>query len=66
MNTFFSSGYITAWKESKYGPEITPYLDTFHAVQVPKYILQTGKLKILVWMKSNEGFFVDVFKGAGF
>ena len=23
----------TAWKLSKYGPEITPYLDTFHAVE---------------------------------
>ena len=23
---------ITAWKVSKYGPEITPYLDTFHPV----------------------------------
>ena len=22
----------TAWKVSKYGPEITPYLETFHAV----------------------------------
>ena len=22
----------TAWKVSKYGPEITPYLDTFHPV----------------------------------
>ena len=22
----------TAWKVSKYGPEKTPYLDTFHAV----------------------------------
>ena len=24
-----------AWKMSKYGPEITPYLDTFHAVRAP-------------------------------
>ena len=23
---------LTAWKVYKYGPEITPYLDTFHAV----------------------------------
>ena len=23
----------TAWKMSKYGPEKTPYLDIFHAVQ---------------------------------
>ena len=33
---------------------------------VPKYILQTGKLKISVLMKSNEGSFTDVFKGAEF
>ena len=33
---------------------------------VPKYILQTGKLKILVLMKSNDGSFTDVFKGAEF
>ena len=24
----------TAWNVSKYGPEKTPYLDTFHAVDV--------------------------------
>ena len=28
--------------------------------------LQKGKLKILVSMKSNEGSFTDVFKGAEF
>ena len=33
---------------------------------VPKYNLQTGKLKISVFMKSNEGLFTDVFKGAEF
>ena len=33
---------------------------------VPKYILQTVKSKILVLMKSNEGSFTDVFKGAGY
>ena len=33
---------------------------------VPKYILQTGKLKISVLMKSNEGSFTDVFKRAEF
>ena len=33
-------------------------------LHVSKYILQTGKLKILVLMKSNEGSFTDVFKGA--
>ena len=33
---------------------------------VPQYILQTGKLKILVLMKSNDGSFTDVFKGAEF
>ena len=33
---------------------------------VPKYILQTGKLKISVLMKSNEGSFTAVFKGAEF
>ena len=26
-------GAGTAWKVSKYGPEKTPYLDTFHVVQ---------------------------------
>ena len=31
-----------------------------------KYILQTGKLKVSVLMKSNEGSFTDVFKGAEF
>ena len=30
---------------------------------VPKYILQTVKLKISVLLKSNEGSFTDVFKG---
>ena len=35
-------------------------------VHVPKYILQTGKLKISVLMKSNESSFTDVFKGAEF
>ena len=24
----------TSWEVSKYGPEITPYFDTFHAVEV--------------------------------
>ena len=33
---------------------------------VPKNILQTGKLKISVLIKSNEGSFADVFKGAEF
>ena len=33
---------------------------------VRKYILQTRKLKISVLMKSNEGSFTDVFKGAEF
>ena len=33
---------------------------------VPKYILQNGKLKISILMKSNEGLFTDVFKGAEF
>ena len=33
---------------------------------VPKDILHTGKLKILVLMKPNEGSFTDVFKGAEF
>ena len=32
----------------------------------PKYILQNGKLKISVLMKSNEVSFTDVFKGAEF
>ena len=32
--------------------------------KVPKYTLQSGKLKIPVLMKSNEGSFADVFKGA--
>ena len=33
---------------------------------MPKYILQSGKLKIPVLMKLNEGSFSDVFKGAQF
>ena len=33
---------------------------------MPKYILQTGKLKTSFLMKSNEGSFTDVFKGAKF
>ena len=33
---------------------------------VSKYSLQTGKLKTLVLMESNEGSFADVFKGAEF
>ena len=37
-----------------------------HAPYVPKYILQKGKLKISVLMKSNEASFTDVFKGAEF
>ena len=41
-----------------------PYVP--YAPTCPKYILQTGKLKILVLMKSNEGSFTDVFKGAEF
>ena len=31
-----------------------------------KYTLQTGKLKVSVLMKSSEGLFTDVFKGAEF
>ena len=41
-----------------------PYVP--YAPTCPKYILQTGKLKISVLMKSNEGSFSDVFKGAEF
>ena len=43
-------------------------VDVFNTLRahVPKYILQTGKLKISVLMKSNEGSFTDVFKGAEF
>ena len=33
---------------------------------MPKYILQTKKLKISVLMKSNEGSFTDVFKSTDF
>ena len=33
---------------------------------MPKYILQTGKLKISILMKSDEDSFTDVFKGAEF
>ena len=33
---------------------------------VPKYILQTEILKISVLMKSNEGSFTDILKGAEF
>ena len=37
-----------------------------YGLYMPKYILQTEKLKMLVLMKSNEGSFTDVFKGAEF
>ena len=37
-----------------------------HAIYVPKFILQTRKLKISVLIKSNEGLFTDVFKGLNF
>ena len=40
-------------------------LRALHA-HVPKYILQTGKLKISLLMKSNECLFTDGFKGAAF
>ena len=49
-----------------------PYVPTCptcpHVIRahVPKYISQTGKLKILVLVKSNEGSFIDVFKSAEF
>ena len=33
---------------------------------VAKYILQTEKLKVSVFMKPNEDLFTDVFKGAEF
>ena len=33
---------------------------------MPKYILQTKKLKISVLMKSNEGLFTDIFKSTEF
>ena len=33
---------------------------------VPNYISETGKLKILILIKSNEGSFTDIFKGAEF
>ena len=33
---------------------------------VPKYTLQTEKLKISVLMKSNKGSLTDAFKGAEF
>ena len=37
-----------------------------YALYVPKYILQIGKLKMSVLMKSNERSFTDVFEGAEF
>ena len=36
----------TAWKVSKYGPEITPYLDTFHAVEFHIIVVCKVKPKI--------------------
>ena len=32
LNQYYHSILHTAWKVSKHGPEITSYLDTFHAV----------------------------------
>ena len=31
-----NTGYIFSLNTGKYGPEITPYLDTFHAVSLTK------------------------------
>ena len=56
-------GAITTWKVSKYGvisgpntgkygPEITPYLDTFHAVYVIYYIGRSWKSNTL-WIVST-------------
>ena len=49
------SPYIV-WKVSKYGPEITPYLDTFHAVV--KYKNPHAKLTsdTLFFPLLNEGY----------
>ena len=33
----------TIWKVSKYGPEITPYMDTFHAVINVYFIFENSK-----------------------
>ena len=44
-------GAFTAWKVSKYGPEKTPYLDTFHAVldYVFAVMMVFLPLKTLAW-----------------
>ena len=51
-----------------YVPYVPRALRALRALRahVPKNILQTGKLKISVLIKSNEGSFADVFKGAEF
>ena len=33
----------TAWKVSKYGPEKNPYLDTFHVVLFPYYVIYNAQ-----------------------
>ena len=51
-----------------YVPYVPRALRALRALRahVPKNILQTRKLKISVLIKSNEGSFADVFKGAEF
>ena len=41
----------TEWKVSKYGPEMTPYLDSFDAVLFPC----VSSLKLIKWGFSVEG-----------
>ena len=35
--SFSTISWITARKVSKYGPEITPYLDSFHALDISNF-----------------------------
>ena len=43
----------TAWKVSKYGPEKTPYLDTFHAVSVIQILFKRIMLKTILFKEAT-------------
>ena len=57
LNTVRDTSYLSVLSPNagKYEPEITPYLDTFHAVQqVTKYILKNNGLPSFVKHKYHN------------
>ena len=50
------SVYLSVFSQNagKYGPEKTPYLDTFHAVTVLEQYIIVGMLKIINTMQKNR------------